>query len=64
MDIDGSLSDNREHSLSLSIEVESNIPIFNNRTIMPSDKIINTTISNIYSNNVNLTNIIKLNETT
>ena len=47
MDIDGALSDNREHSLSLSVEVETNIPIFNNRTIMPSN-IITKTVSNIY----------------
>lgn len=48
MDIDGSLSDSREHTLSLSIEVESNIPIFNNRTIMPAANIIMNTEANIY----------------
>lgn len=35
MDIDGAMSDNREHVLTLSIEVETNMPIFNNKTIMP-----------------------------
>lgn len=35
MEIDGALSDGREHSLNLSLEVESNLPIFNNRTISP-----------------------------
>ena len=48
MDIDGSLSEAREHSLSLSIEVETNMPVFNTRTIMPS-KIISTTIANIHT---------------
>lgn len=35
MELDGSITDNREHNLNLSIEVESNIPIFNNKTVMP-----------------------------
>lgn len=47
MDLDGAMSDNREHSLSLSIEVETNMPVFNNRTIMPADKIITNPITNI-----------------
>lgn len=46
MDIDGSFSDSREHTLSLSIEVESNIPIFNNKTIN-SSSIITNPVSNI-----------------
>ena len=50
MEIDGALSENREHSLNLSIEVETNLPIFNNRTIMPT-KIITTTVANIYPKN-------------
>ena len=37
MDIDGALSDNKTHSLGLTIEVESNIPVFNNKTIMPAN---------------------------
>lgn len=47
LDIDGSLSDNREHSLNLSIEVETNMPVFNNRTIM-SSKVITIPIANIH----------------
>lgn len=47
MELDGALSDNREHSLSLSVEIETSLPIFNNRTIMPS-KIITKTIANIH----------------
>lgn len=42
MELDGAMTENREHSLSLSLEVESNIPIFNNKTIMPSNIITNT----------------------
>jgi hypothetical protein len=48
MDIDGAISDNREHSLSLSIEVETNMPVFNPKTIMPS-KLITKTIANIHT---------------
>lgn len=36
MEIDGATSDNRYHSLNLSIEVETNIPVFNNKTIIPT----------------------------
>lgn len=55
MELDGSLSDGREHSLNLSIEVESNLPVFNNRTIASAEKIIVTTVSNIST--FNTTNI-------
>ena len=48
MDIDGALSDGREHTLNLSVEVETNIPIFNNRTIIPADNIIVNTVANIH----------------
>lgn len=40
MEIDGAVSENREHSLNLSIEVESNIPVFNNKTIVPAHLVI------------------------
>lgn len=53
MEIDGAMSDNREHSLSLSIEVETNMPIFNNRTIMPADNIIVTPVANIHCKGTN-----------
>jgi hypothetical protein len=39
MEIDGAMSDNRTHSLSLSIELETNMPIFNNKTIMDNKTI-------------------------
>ena len=57
MEIDGSLSDGREHSLSLSIEVETNIPIFNNKTIMPANAIITNTQSNLFNSTNKLNNI-------
>ena len=47
MEIDGALSDSRDHSITLSLEVEANMPVFNNRTIMPASKIITTTVANI-----------------
>lgn len=40
MDIDGVFQDSREHSLSLSIEVETTFPVFSNRTMVSSDKIV------------------------
>lgn len=46
MEIDGALTDNRTHTLSLSLEVETNIPVFENRTIMSADKYIVTTVHN------------------
>ena len=50
MDIDGAVSDNREHTLNLSIEVETNMPVFNNRTIMPATSIITKTSLNVTPN--------------
>lgn len=52
MDIDGAMSDNRSHSLSLSIELETNMPIFNNKTIM-ENKVIAKTVVNINNTNTN-----------
>lgn len=51
MEIDGAVSDGREHSLSLSIEVESNLPVFNNKTIKSATKIIVTPVAKIKSAN-------------
>jgi hypothetical protein len=47
MDIDGSFQDPREHTLSISVEVETNIPIYNNRTIVSADNIIDIMQYNI-----------------
>lgn len=48
MDIDETLQDNRNHTLTLSIEIETCIPVFNNKTIMPSN-IITKTVTNIHT---------------
>lgn len=47
MELDGQYQDGREHTLSLSIEVETSMPVFANRTMIRSDKIIANTVSNI-----------------
>jgi hypothetical protein len=47
MTLDGAMSDNRNHVLSLSIELETNMPVFNNKTIMSSSSIITNTTANI-----------------
>jgi hypothetical protein len=54
MDIDGSFQDSREHTLSITVEVETNIPIFNNRTIMPTDRIISSSKHNVIATNTNI----------
>ena len=48
MELDGAMTDNKNHSLTLSLEVETNMPIFNNKTIMPST-IITKPILNTYT---------------
>ena len=40
MELDGATSDNKAHTLSLSIEVESNVPVFSNKTITPLSIIV------------------------
>lgn len=35
MELDGTITENRDHILNLSVEVESNMPVFNNKTVMP-----------------------------
>lgn len=40
-EIDGMTQDNRAQSVSLSLEIESNFPVFENRTIMDSSSYIN-----------------------
>lgn len=52
MELDGAMTDNRSHSLNLSIELESNFPVFNNRTIM-GPNIITKTQANIKTTNTN-----------
>jgi hypothetical protein len=57
MEIDGAMSDNRSHSLSLSIELETNMPIFNNKTIM-ENKVVAKNVANINTT----TNKLSINE--
>lgn len=40
MDIDGTTTDNKNKTLSLSIEIETSFPVWNNQTIMSKDKVI------------------------
>ena len=47
MDLDGGISDGREHTMSMSVEVETNMPVFSNKTMIPADKIITKPIANV-----------------
>ena len=47
MEMDGMSQDNKNHTLSLNIEVETNLPVYSERTLMLSDKIITSHDSNI-----------------
>jgi hypothetical protein len=49
VDLDGSFTDTRTHQMSLSIEIETNIPVFSNKTMMLADKIITKTQGNLYT---------------
>lgn len=48
-DMDGTTTDSKDKTLSISIEVETNLPIISERTVMPSDKYITITKTNITS---------------
>jgi hypothetical protein len=52
MELDGAMSDNRAHSLSLSIELETNMPVFNNKTIM-ENKVITNIVTTVNTANTN-----------
>lgn len=47
MDLDGSIADGREHTMSMSVEVETNVPVFSNKTMVLADKIITKTVANV-----------------
>lgn len=47
MDLDGSISDGREHTMSMSVDVETNMPVFSNKTMALADKIITKTVANV-----------------
>ena len=46
MDLDGAFQDSRDHSLTLSLEIETNMPVFSNATMILSDNIITNTVKN------------------
>ena len=52
--LDGAYSDNKSRKMSLSIELETNFPVFNNRSIIQSDNIIKTTDFDIHPQVENL----------
>lgn len=47
MDLDGGISDGREHTMSMSVELETNMPVFSNKTMALADKIITKTVANV-----------------
>lgn len=47
MDLDGSIADGREHNMTLSVELETNMPVFSNKTMVLADKIITKTKANV-----------------
>ena len=49
-DLDGTTTDSRAKSISISLEVETNIPVISPKTVMPSDKFIKSTESSIKTN--------------
>lgn len=53
MDLDGTTQDDKSHTLSLSVEVESMLPIYESRTMMLSDSIIVNPKNNIITKNTN-----------
>ena len=52
--LDGAYSDNRSRKISLNIEIETNFPIFNNRSVIQSDNVIKQTDFDIHSQTENL----------
>lgn len=53
-DLDGTTQDNKNQKLSLSIEVETNLPVYEKRTIMDANNYISKGISNVYGEKINL----------
>ena len=47
MEIDGGTQDSKSHTLTISIEIESNLPVYESRTIMSSDNYIKHSLYNI-----------------
>ena len=53
MELDCSMADAREHVMNMSLELETNMPVFSNRTMMPTDKIITKTVANVIPQQTN-----------
>ena len=51
MDLDGTMTDNKSKTVSLSIEVETSLPIWASSTIMSNDVRIIEPTTNIYTTN-------------
>lgn len=54
INIDGSYSDDKHRKISISLEVETNIPVFNNRSVIQNDHIIKNTSFTIHDSNEQL----------
>ena len=54
MDLSGSITDAREHTMTMSLEIETNMPVYSNKTMMPADKIITTPSVNVNSAALNM----------
>ena len=52
-ELDGATAEDKSQTLSLSIEVETNLPVFERRTIMCPDAIIQTCVSNVQGSQIN-----------
>jgi hypothetical protein len=52
--LDGAYSENKSRKMSLNIEIETNFPVFNNRSIIQSDNIIKSTDFDIHNSNEEL----------
>lgn len=53
-ELDGTTQDNKCHTLPLSIEVETNLPVFEKRTIMSSDMYFSKTKHRIFGEDINM----------
>ena len=60
--MDGKTQDDKYHTLPLSIEIETNLPVFEKRTIMSADKYIGNYEHRLFVNNIRIKNIDDLDE--
>lgn len=61
-ELDGKTQDDKYHTLPLSIEIETNLPVFEKRTIMSADKYIGKYEHRLFVNNIRIKNIDDLDE--